>query len=398
MAFDAEAQNRSDEQITPLVLKDGRIARVAVHVLPFASGDETLPTGGRDQLDRLAAQYATDCFLTAQVIGHVRPDEVATADSLDAHRLARARADMVQEQLVAKGLPGNTIASVWDWQFIVREPRVTLWVFRLSEGEDCDGEPLDSDVIASAEADQVPLAGQADAGSAIQAPTTTPIQEPPPAIDLGDAGDEETEPTDNQQLADTDVESGSPNETADERAENEALPDETADRPIDQALADLSPGDGPVPEPTTVPEPRPDTTIAAETEQQVLDAASVEPAAGPTASDAAADAVDGEIAFATNSSYFSEGSPDQLRAILGDLPEGGRYDIVLAGSVDTGNVRGAEGEEDARVYNQWLADRRIQRVQDWLSDNADGRNFGFSSRYIENDPSRRVVITIRPKG
>ena len=106
----------------------------------------------------LTAEVATDCFLTAQVIGHVGSSEVAGNDTLNAHRLARARADAVQATLIAGGLPAKAIASVWDWQFMVREARATLWVFRLTPGEDCEGEPLDSRAA--------PLVAQAESGAA----------------------------------------------------------------------------------------------------------------------------------------------------------------------------------------------------------------------------------------
>ena len=36
----------------------------------------------------------------------------------------------------------GSVASVWDRQFGVREPRVTLWIFQLAAGEACAGTPL----------------------------------------------------------------------------------------------------------------------------------------------------------------------------------------------------------------------------------------------------------------
>ncbi|HET6521798.1 MAG TPA: hypothetical protein VFG47_18545, partial [Geminicoccaceae bacterium] len=127
---------------TPLILKDGRIAHVSIHLIPFDQGRGELGQATAGPLDELTRGVATDCFLTAQVIGHVDPNEVEGGNTLGAHRLARARADVVQGVLIDGGLPAKSIASVWDWQFLVREPRVTLWLFRLSEGEDCDGTPL----------------------------------------------------------------------------------------------------------------------------------------------------------------------------------------------------------------------------------------------------------------
>ena len=143
----AAAETRAADDVllrpTPLILKDGRIANVSVHNVAFPSGQSALGPASTQRLASLTREMATDCFLTAQVIGHVGAAEVGN-DTLNAHRLARARADAVQASLIAGGLPAKAIASVWDWQFMVREPRATLWVFRLTPGEDCDGKPLDS--------------------------------------------------------------------------------------------------------------------------------------------------------------------------------------------------------------------------------------------------------------
>ena len=147
LAFGTPAQVAAADdrllQPTPLILKDGRIANVSVHVLAFPPGELVFGAATGQRLVDLSAQLANDCFLTAQVIGHVGSGEVGN-DTLSAHRLARARADAVQASLIADGLPAKSIASVWDWQFMVREPRATLWVFRLTPGEDCEGTALES--------------------------------------------------------------------------------------------------------------------------------------------------------------------------------------------------------------------------------------------------------------
>ncbi len=141
---------------TPLVLKDGRIANVSIYVLPFAAGQAELAAEPAEYLAKLTRTVGTDCFLTAQVIGHIASDEIADEDTLDAHRLARSRADAVQASLVRGGLPAKAIASVWDWQFMVREPRATLWVFELTAGEDCEGRQLQGDLVAEAQGNPAP--------------------------------------------------------------------------------------------------------------------------------------------------------------------------------------------------------------------------------------------------
>ena len=146
LGLGAAAETKAADDVllrpTPLILKDGRIANVSVHTVGFPSGQSVLGPASTQRLAGLTREMATDCFLTAQVIGHVGTAEVGS-DTLNAHRLARARADAVQASLIAGGLPAKAIASVWDWQFMVREPRATVWVFRLTPGEDCDGKPLE---------------------------------------------------------------------------------------------------------------------------------------------------------------------------------------------------------------------------------------------------------------
>jgi hypothetical protein len=168
---------------TPLVLKDGRIANVSIHVLPFASGKAELAAEPAEYLAKLTRAVGTDCFLTAQVIGHIASNEIAGDDTLNAHRLARSRADAVQASLIGGGLPAKAIASVWDWQFMVREPRATLWVFELTAGEDCEGRQLHGDLVAEA-----PSAEQGKAApERVTRPAAAPA-EPPAASAAQPAG------------------------------------------------------------------------------------------------------------------------------------------------------------------------------------------------------------------
>ncbi len=162
---------------TPLVLKDGRIAQVAVHVLLFEAGSGELTKSSETALRDIAASIHDDCFLTAQAIGHVEMEVADEADILAAHSLARARADRVQTMLIEAGLPEDSIVSVWDWQFSVPQPVVTLWVFSLNSDTDC----------ANSSEDSVPVAALAEPQPA-EVPTVRPEAE---AIEA-DAGPEET--------------------------------------------------------------------------------------------------------------------------------------------------------------------------------------------------------------
>jgi hypothetical protein len=49
-------------------------------------------------------------------------------------------------------------------------------------------------------------------------------------------------------------------------------------------------------------------------------------------------------------------------------------------------------------YNKWLAERRLERVRDWLGDNAAGRELTFTEDYRAGDESRQVEIEVRPAG
>jgi outer membrane protein OmpA-like peptidoglycan-associated protein len=130
------------EQPLPMAVRDGRIAETTARAIPFPSGEDALDAPTAAALDGFVAAIATDCFLFAQAIGHVRPGADAEGDTLAAHRLARARAEAIGARLQRAGLPGDAVSSAWDRQFAVREPRVTLWIFSQTPGQDCAGTPL----------------------------------------------------------------------------------------------------------------------------------------------------------------------------------------------------------------------------------------------------------------
>jgi outer membrane protein OmpA-like peptidoglycan-associated protein len=125
-----------------MAVRDGRIAETTARAIPFPSGEDALDAPTAAALDGFVAAIATDCFLFAQAIGHVRPGADAEGDTLAAHRLARARAEAIGARLQRAGLPGDAVSSAWDRQFAVREPRATLWIFSQVPGQDCAGTPL----------------------------------------------------------------------------------------------------------------------------------------------------------------------------------------------------------------------------------------------------------------
>ena len=76
---------------TPLVLKDGRIAHVTVHTIGFPLGKDEPDDLARDALGALVDELATDCFLTAQAVGHVEPGPGSGVFSAQLHRAATHR-------------------------------------------------------------------------------------------------------------------------------------------------------------------------------------------------------------------------------------------------------------------------------------------------------------------
>jgi outer membrane protein OmpA-like peptidoglycan-associated protein len=376
-------------QATPRILKDGRIANVSVHVVSFPQGESALGSADSGQLMLLTEEVATDCFLTAQVIGHVGSAEVAGSDTLNAHRLARSRADAVQASLIAGGLPATSIASVWDWQFMVRQPRATLWVFRLTPGEDCEDAPLDGAapaLVAQAEAHQNGAANGSGPGAAVpairSASVAPPVAERPAEVATRPAGPSPT--------------------AAHAPIVTQALP---AASPSTSAAADERPPVGVIAalpgRPAPAADPAPATTrpaAASPAAMARLEAPAGEPAARPKA---AANARQQRLAivFPTNSSYFPPGAGQQLRSLLRELPQDAAYEVVLQSSVSgSQQVVGAESAEEAMRYNKWLAERRLERVRDWLGRNAAGRALTIRPDYRADDDSRQVVVEVHPTG
>jgi hypothetical protein len=366
---------------TPLILKDGRIAQVSVHTIPFATGSGELDAEAAAELDALLVPLATDCFLTAQAIGHVEPGLNRDGDTLSAHRLARARADFVQAALAGHGMQLAAVASVWDWQFLVKESRVTLWVFRLNVGDDCEGTPLPSDLPVAAAAAPVVDAVSPPAAAA-PAPVKPPAKSPPPAEKSSTVATNGVATTDPRELS-----------TA------EAPPPATAAAAATPAPAIEPPAPAVEPpavmaeakEPAPVEAPAP---VAPAAEPEPIEVAAPLPATADSPPAPVAELPGPAIVFAVNSSFFSGSASRDLRAFVDQLPPDAEVEIELAAAVGTGDVRDADPVE-AKRYNAWMAERRLQRVAEWLTSNAGPRQLKLNEHYIENDPSREVRLRAR---
>ena len=355
---------------TPLVLKDGRIAQVAVRIVPFAAGSDQLAPATRIALEQLGAGLATDCFLTAQAIGHAEPAQAASGDPLAAHRLERARAERVQAVLTAKGLPPSAIAAVGDRSFIVREPQVTLWLFMLRPGEGCTGRPTDPNAVAAGSPpDGTPSTEPAAASAAATAPptTTAAAATQPPAEPAMPAADPPT------------------SDASTEGSLQQPEPPPT--RPEGGAAAK------PAPATDTPPAPAAGGPAIGEETDHATAAGSGPVGAAPDQGTAERTV---EIVFDLNSSYLPDSAATQLNRLLSTLERDHGWRLELTAAV--GSVPSAKGSTPARRrYDRWLAERRLNRVEDWLRRNAQIRDLDLTSAYSEGDASRRVIVHAAPR-
>ena len=356
-------------QPLPMAIRDGRMAEVAVHAVPFAIGSQDLAAATESALDRIAAAAATDCFVTAQTVGHVQPGTPGDGGTLAAHRLARARAEAVKAALVRAGLPEGAVASVWDYQFSLREPRVTLWIFELPKGEACAGAPLPGVAARMALAKAEPPAIEpvaVVATTAVAGPRDGQRSfEPAPGIHIPDpAAHGAAKAADPPMLADA---SGASWPVA----PFERLPLQTG----------------------FVPSVAPPAAEIAEQALPTMTAVAAAPQAGPSPAPAAV--ASAEIVFAENSSYFPPGAQGELQRLAAVLGQGRHWEIELQATVDDKAGR-RDSPATARAYNAWLAERRQGRVADWLAQQPELQAIPITRATIEHDPSRRVLIIARP--
>ena len=97
-----------------------------------------------------------------------------------------------------------------------------------------------------------------------------------------------------------------------------------------------------------------------------------------------------------NSSYFPDDASSQLKALAQTFEHGKSYQIELVGSVADDAVGGASGKQ-AEAYNRWIAERRVSRVAEYLQKNGNAFSLDIKQEFAANDPSRRVVVRVRPQ-
>lgn len=418
---------------TPLILKDGRVANVAIHTLRFDRGASHLDASAEDGLSTLIRSIGTDCFLTAQVVGHAAAGE--SGDGLASHRLARARADAVQARLISAGLPEASIASVWDWQFMVSDRRATIWVFSLSEGETCEGEmlPAVARVVSprrtrpghSATASTAPGIERRMAAARPVEPTS------PPAAPAARSTTSKTTPSpaaNTREAAPSGVARARemPNASG-ERADNPApaavVPEGRSSRVeasllaavVQRARQEQRANTGPavtrtIPAPASGPTaPQPETPPAPVAQGAAAPKAATQPTdreeravAGVEAREAKAlpSRLVGEtlvVSFASNSSYFSTADENRIRALIRRLEPGRPYVLELVVTVGKSkDIDGATTVADAERYHRWLAQRRLARVRSVFEEPAKDLQVEFRHRFEPNTSKRQVTIRVAP--
>ena len=138
----------------------------------------------------------------------------------------------------------------------------------------------------------------------------------------------------------------------------------------------------------------PDAAIAVTPAPPVAAEGSAAPAPAPAAGEARpetqAKAASLTITFDVNSSYFPADLGGGLKRLADGMRPGQAYAVELTGAV------GAGAQDADTRYNRWLAERRMDRVAEFLQKNAATERLEIKQAFAANDPSRRVVVQVRP--
>ena len=406
------------DQPLPMAVRDGGVAEVTVRSVPFALASATLDAPTAAALDAYLAAVATDCFLFAQAVGHVRPGADGDGDTLTAHRLARARSDTVTAALLKAGLPADSVTGVWDRQFAAREPRVTLWVFARPAGDDCAGTALPGAVAqvavvparaASAPARRPPRPGRASSlppGSIFPNPARLPAGRPASRRCACPWRRRRHEPLRN----------GS--EVDEIRADAGHAATQAAIAPFERspvmrmAVPSTERGSGDAGGHEC--RGRPEQTAGACAARDRCRRRRLAHHPGCTGHGGGCRAKGRalgrecprrqgarrsrlprvEIVFEPDSSYLANGAAAQLESLLASLPRDATWEVELQAAVD--DAAGSLPPDKALAYNQWLAERRQSRVEDWLGTRPGAPVLRVRRSVLPHDPSRRVVISARP--
>ena len=138
-----------------------------------------------------------------------------------------------------------------------------------------------------------------------------------------------------------------------------------------------------------------DAATTAEEPVAAEGAGAIEPAAAPAEPEPKPEPERLAITFEVNSSYLPDNLDGRLRTLAQGLEAERSYAVRLVGAVGTGDVAGKTAEE-ARRYNRWMAERRVERVAEYLERTAKVGELKIERAYAANDPSRQVVVEVAP--
>ena len=419
----------------PVAIREGKLAEVRVHAVPFAPGSATLDDPIARALAALVAAAATDCFQFAQVVGHVRPGAAADGETLAAHRLARERAATVRTALRRAGMPESAITTVWDYRFATRASRATLWLFGLRPGGTCARAPL---LPAQVAVPGVATAAEPQTGDDIATAAAVAAVGPDPLGSQALAsipGEPRPGGLAPARLA---TEAGGPAGAETRRAPGPVLPETVTAGPLSYRVSahpataaaeatrpvrvELPPpertgGSGPhdlaasVAPPSLVGDVRAMALAAAaghggarvDLAPALARPGTAEPEAGlalsrgeaPFDRSAIGGATPGvEIQFDSDSSYLNPAAIAALRRFAQALPATGSWLVELHATV--GDRAGALPPERAAAYNRWLAERRQGRIETWLATRDGTPALELRRSLMPHDETRRVVLRAHP--
>lgn len=444
----------------PLVLGDGRTARVSILRVP-AEADRSEPRPeGLQALDSLLAGIDPACVLSGQVVGSAEAGVEGDAGALGVHRLARERAEAVRDHLAARGLPAGRIAAVWDFTLAFRERGALVWLFRLDDDECAGGLPADAQLAAASAGEdpgatppaavasgspvrpegtrrETAVPGSAARGSVAGRPAPgpdSPVAEPeparsqaavPPAGAAASGGDGGQDPDGDpapRQAAAQGAPAGSGSAGAQPPAGGGGV-----EPPGQHAMA---------PSPDTglrfdrVDAPRPGTgsagvAVSAPRDHVVashpVESAAAGRRAGPQPDGTGAASGRGHgrgAADAAGSGPVSEGvagtdlptlrlvfdvnssflGPDNVELLRAWLASlpAGRWRAELVAAVGPAEAVKADSRAQAEAYERWLAERRAGRVQGQLERRLGPALAELEVRFVHDDPSRSVEIRLWP--
>ena len=101
-----------------------------------------------------------------------------------------------------------------------------------------------------------------------------------------------------------------------------------------------------------------------------------------------------EIVFAINSSYLGPSDVAELRRLVAAAPRAARLRLAIVATVSDEPLKNA-GSDAAERYNRWLAERRADRIAEFLRRHV-REPVSVEIAFLPHDASRRVTVDVWP--